>query len=68
MYGQNQYKFWVKEVIFSKLPRINTTFVCRSQNNKMKWFMIYVYLPIQYSLTENNTTNLVLCMTGRCKQ
>jgi len=50
---------------FSKLPQINTTYECSRHNNRFKWFMIYVYLPIHYSLTENNNTNSGVCLTGR---
>jgi len=59
-------KLWIIGINLSKLPRINTTYACRRHNNSSKWFMIYVYLPIHYSLTENNTTNLGQCPTGRC--
>jgi len=50
---------------FSKLPLINTTYACRRHNNRFKWFMIYVYLPIDYNLTEYNSTNSGVCLTGR---
>lgn len=46
------------EINFSKLPKIDKTYVCRRQSNRFKWFVFYVYLPVQFRLTENNTTNL----------
>jgi hypothetical protein len=63
----NTHKLWIIEINVSKLHRINTTYTCRLQNNKFKWFIKFVCLLIHYSLTENNTTNLGVCLTGRCK-
>jgi len=28
--------------------------------------MIFVYLPVHYSLTEYNATNIAVCQTVRC--
>jgi hypothetical protein len=53
-------KFRIMEINFSKLPWIITHYACRCQNNILKWFMIYVYLPVRYSLTEHKTTNFVV--------
>ena len=52
-------KLCIIKIIFAKLPRNNTTYECRRQ----KWYIIYVYLPIQFSLTVNNTSNLGECLT-----
>ena len=42
-------KFWIMEINASKWPSINTTYACRRQSNSLKWYMIYLYLPIHYS-------------------
>jgi len=57
----------IKEIFFSKLPRINNTYAFRRHSNRFKWFMICVYLAIHYSLTENNTTNFGVFLTGRAR-
>jgi hypothetical protein len=49
-----------------KLPRNNTTYAYRRHSSRFKWFMIYMYLTIRFSITENNTTNLGVCLTVRC--
>jgi len=48
----------MREIIFSKLPLINTTYACRCQSNRFKWFVNFVYFPIHYCLTVNYNTNL----------
>jgi hypothetical protein len=53
---------WIMEIDFSILHRISTSYACRRNSNRFKWFIIYVYLPIRYSHTENNTTNLGVCV------
>ena len=42
-------KFWIIEINSSKLPSINTTYVCRRQSNSLKWYTIYLYLTTHYS-------------------
>jgi hypothetical protein len=56
----NKQGFRIIEIHFYTLPWIITHYACRCQNNISKWFMIYVYLPVHYSLTEYKTTNLVV--------
>jgi len=63
----NEHKLWIIEINFSKLHQFHITYTYRRHNNRFKLFMICVYLPIHYSLTENNTTYLGVRLTGRFK-
>ena len=65
LWTKSMTKFWITEKISSKLPSINTTYACRHQNNSLKWYKIYLYLPIHYSLTVNNTSNIGVDLTAR---
>jgi hypothetical protein len=58
-------KLWIIDINVSKLTRIYITYAISRQNNRFKWFKIYVYLPIHYGLREYNTTNLSVGLTGR---
>jgi len=49
---------------YSMLPQINTSYVCR----RHKWYLKFVYLPIHYSLRENNFNNLGEWLTVRCSE
>ena len=63
----NERKLWIIEINFSKLSRISITYACRRHSNRSKWFMIYSCLPRQCRTTENNSTNLGICLRGRSR-
>jgi len=63
--GKINENFWIIEINTSKLPSINTMYARRYKSNSLKWYMIYLYLPIHYSLTVNNTSNIGVGLTAR---
>ena len=66
MHKINKQKLLKIEINFSKLHRIVTTYTYTRQSNRFKRFITFVYLPIHYSLTQNNTTNFGVSLTVRC--
>ena len=56
---------WKMMIKLCKLPRNNTTYAYRRHSSMFIRFMIYMYLPIHYSITQNNTTNFGVCLTVR---
>ena len=65
LWTKSMTKCWTIEINSSKLPSINTTYAFRHQNNSLKWYTIYLYLPIRYNLTVNNSSNIGVGLTAR---